>query len=373
MLGACSGGRTVSPPPAAAAPSAARFRLGLCSEAPIRLQGPPGAQQSRGCVVTFTQELSDPATVRALGANKVARRYLVYAPANLPAKPAPLVFVFPGYTTSAEAVAFYSTQTRFESLADRDGFIVVYGNGLPNRPRYEQQPISMPKGGFLQGCFADHADEGVDVQYVRQIISQLETELKIDRSRVYATGISAGGGMSFELALEAPDLVAAIAPVVPVPFQPRGSWLFSCHPHSGYERVSIAMLAATNDPFVSYTPGGSRQYPNALYPGMEQTRDAWLAAMRISGPPEIDKLPDAVQGDSYQPQTGLTSSTIERQRYRLGPDGQELWYYKAEGMGHCWPNPTQSWSGLWELFGKTNQDIDVADHAWEFFQRHSKR
>ncbi len=201
-------------------------------------------------MVTFTQELSDPETVRALGANKVARRYLVYAPANLPAKPAPLVFVFPGYTTSAESVAFYSTQTRFESLADRDGFIVVYGNGLPNRPTNEHQPISMPKGGFLQGCFADHAGEGVDVQYVRQIVSQLETELKIDRSRVYATGISAGGGMSFELALEAPDLVAAIAPVVPVPFQPRGSWLFSCHPHSGYERVSIAMLAATNDPFV---------------------------------------------------------------------------------------------------------------------------
>jgi hypothetical protein len=33
----------------------------------------------------------------------------------------------------------------------------------------------------------------------------------------------------------------------------------------------------------------------------------------------------------------------------------------------------QSWSGLWEKFGKTNQDIDFADHAWSFFQRHSKR
>ena len=161
--------------------------------------------------------------------------------------------------------------------------------------------------------------------------------------------------------------------MVPIPFQPHGWWLRFCHPQSGYDRISIAMLAATDDPFISYAPGGSRQYPDAPYPGMEQTRDAWLAAMRISGPPEFDKLPDAVQGDSYKPQGGRTSSTIERHRYRLGPESQELWYYKAEGMGHSWPNPTQSWSGLWELFGKTNQDIDFADEAWTFFQRHVKR
>jgi len=80
----------------------------------------------------------------------------------------------------------------------------------------------MPKGGFLQGCFLEHSGEGVDVTYVRRILDQLETELKIDRSRVFATGLSAGGGMSFQLALEAPDLVAAIAPVAGLPFNPVG-------------------------------------------------------------------------------------------------------------------------------------------------------
>ena len=168
-------------------------------------------------------------------------------------------------------------------------------------------------------------------------------------------------------------MVAAIAPVAGLPFQPSGDWLHSCHPKPGYERVSIAMLAATGNPFISYAPGSSRQYPAAQYPGMEETRDAWLAAMKIQGPATIDKFPDSVQGDSYEPHTGLASSTMERQRYPLGPDGQELWYYKAEGMGHWWPNPTQMWGGLWERFGKTNQDIDFADHAWEFFKRHSIR
>ena len=377
VLGACAAKPAVvqapAPAPTAAAPApASRFRLAACTEAPVRLQGPPGAQQSRGCVATFVQRVSDAATVRRLGVSEVERRYLVYAPAALPPRPAPLVFVFPGYSASAEAAAFYYTHTRWEALADRDGFVVVYGNGLPHPPNAREKP-AMPKGGFLQGCLADHAGEGIDVAYVRGILERLGTEVAVDRTRIYATGLSAGGGMAFELALEAPDLVAAIAPVAPLPFQPTGPWLHACQPRPGHERVSIAMLAATDDPFVSYAPGGSREYPDARYPGMEQTRDAWLTALGISGAPEIDVFPDVVQGDSYQPQTGRATSTIERQRYRPGPDRRELWFYKAVGMGHWWPNPTQSWSGLWARFGKTNQDVDFADEAWAFFQRHARR
>jgi polyhydroxybutyrate depolymerase len=321
-------------------------------------------------VATFVQHLSDPATVRTLGASDVERRYLVYAPSPPPPRPLPVVLVFPGYTASAEAAAFYYTHTRFETLADRDGFVVVYGNGLPNPPQAGGKP-SVPKGGFLQGCLAPHAGEGIDVAYVRAIVAQLETELSIDRTRIYATGLSAGGGMSFQLALEAPDLVAAIAPVAPLPFQPSGLWRWSCHPRPGHDRVSIALLAATDDPFISYAPGHSREYPAAHYPGMEETRDAWIAALGLSGEPAIDSLPDVVQGDSYEPDTGRASSTIERRRYPPATDGRELWYYKAVGMGHAWPNPTQTGSVLWSRFGKTNQDIDFADEAWAFFQRHA--
>jgi polyhydroxybutyrate depolymerase len=323
-------------------------------------------------VATFRQRLTDPATIDALGATEVERRYLVYAPANLPNRPTPVVLVFPGYSSSAEAIAFYNTHTRFETLADRDGFIVVYGNGLPTPPS-PREHASVPQGGFLSGCLARHAGEGVDVTYVRQIIRQIAAELPIDGTRLYATGFSAGGGMSFQLALEAPDLVAAIAPVAPLTFLPEGSWLLHCHPQPGHDRVSIAMVAATDDPFITYGGGGSREYPQARYPGMEHARDVWVAALGLAVPPEIDALPNVVQGDSYQPDTGCASSTIERQRYRPGPDGRELWYYKATGMGHAWPSPTQSWQGLWKRFGKNNQDIDFADEAWTFFQRHVKR
>jgi polyhydroxybutyrate depolymerase len=326
------------------------------------MPGLPGEKQSRGCVATFRQRV---------GATDRERRYLVYAPATLPAGPVPVVLVFPGYTSNAEAAALYYTHTRFETLADSDGFVVVYGNGLPDRPSPREPPAD-PKGGFLQGCLLPHEGEGIDVSYVRRIVDDLARELPIDCSRIYATGLSAGGGMVLELALEAPDLVAAIAPVAPLPFQPSGPWLHSCHPREGHERIPIAMLAATNDAFVSYGAGGSPEYPDARYPGMEATRDAWLAVLGLSGPPAIDELPDTVPDDSYEPATGRTSSTVVRQRYGPAPDGRELWFYEAVGAGHAWPSRTQLWPGVWPRFGKTNQDIDFADEAWAFFKRHAK-
>ncbi len=368
---------TQGPDTARTSPDEEKFRLELCSEAPIRVDGPPGGQQSQGCVATFTQELPDEKTRAQLGKSQLERRYLVYVPEGLAsagsaAPPAPVVFMFAASTVSAEGAAFYHTRRRFEELADQEGFIVVYGNGVPEA-RSPEAPTPMAKGGFFPGCLLEHDGEGYDVAYVRMILSQLETELKVDRSRIYATGLSEGGGMALQLALEAPDLVAAIAPVAPVPVHPSGHWLYSCHPKPGHDRVSIAMLASTHDPFVSYAPGGSEVFPNANYPGMEETRDAWLAALRIEGPPQVDFMPDKVRGDSFTARTGLDTSTIERHRYPAGPGGQELWYYKAIGAGHWWPNPLQTYPGLWEKMGKSNQDIDFADEAWSFFKRHQKK
>jgi len=375
MLASCAARPAAAPPvpqrtalPTTPAPP---FRLRACTEAPVRLEGAPGATQSRGCVVTFRQRLTDPATIAVHGANEVDRRYLVYAPAVSQGRALPVVLVFPGYSSSAETIAFYTTHTRFEALADREGFVVVYGNGLPTPPSAREH-VTVPRGGFLSGCLSPHQGEGIDVQYVRAIVDQLAAELPIDRTRIYATGFSAGGGMSLQLALEAPDLVAAVAPVAPLPFVPDGGWLLNCHPRPGYQQVSIAMVAATDDPFITYAGGGSREYPQARYPGMERARDVWAAALGLTGPPQVDAIPDVVEGDSYQPDTGRTTSTIERQRFGPGADGRELWYYKATGMGHAWPDPTPSWSGLWKRFGKNNQDLDFAAEAWTFFQRHVK-
>lgn len=374
VLAGCAGSKpkVVPPTPVAVNVSGVKFRLKICSEKPVRLDEFPGEPQSRGCVVTFQQDVPDRVASRALGATSLRRRYLVYAPTNLPAGPVPVVFVFPGKRTAAETAAFQVTHTRFETLADRDGFVVVYGNGVELTTFFAEDQLQ-PNGGYLDACFAMRSGENIDVTYVREIVRQLGSEIPIDRSRIFATGLSAGGGFSLELALEAPDLVAAVAPVAPVPFQPTGPWLRYCDAMPGYQNVSIAMLAATADPHVSYGPGNTPRYPRANYPGMEETRDAWLKAMGIHGAPVVERFPDVVTDDSYEPASGTKSSTVEVQRYPPGPNGQEFWYFKAEGMGHWWPSPKQIPERMWPSFGKSNQDIEFADLVWEFFQKHPKR
>ena len=373
-LPGCGGGGGGSSPAPATTPTGGQ-RLALCTGDPVRLDSAPGAKQSGGCVVHYTQSTADPATIARFGRADFQRRYLVYVPRNLPNRAVPVVFVFPGAGASAEAAAFYYTQTRFETLADRDGFVVVYGNGLPFVPdNMSSSAAPLPEGGYFQGCMLDHAGEGIDVQYVREILRQLDAtaEVTVDPKRVYATGLSAGGGLAFELALEAPDLVAAIAPVAGLPFQPGGDWQMHCSLHPGHGQVSIAMLAATADPWIAYTPGPSLVFPTANYPGMEPTRDAWLAAMGITTAPQTTPFPDLVTTDAYEPLAGMTSSRITLSTYAAGSSGAELWYYQAVGAGHWWPNPSQIISSLWPTFGKTNQDIDFADEAWRFFQRHAK-
>jgi polyhydroxybutyrate depolymerase len=45
------------------------------------------------------------------------------------------------------------------------------------------------------------------------VVEDLSRRITVDRTRIYATGHSNGAGMAYRLGLEAPDLVAAIAPV----------------------------------------------------------------------------------------------------------------------------------------------------------------
>jgi len=49
--------------PATPATTSKPLRLAVCSEPPVRLPAPPTEAQSRGCVATFTQEWSDPASI----------------------------------------------------------------------------------------------------------------------------------------------------------------------------------------------------------------------------------------------------------------------------------------------------------------------
>ena len=353
------------------AQAASGVKLDICDGQFARL--PDGnTAPSAGCVVNTTQTTSDQNYIDFYGKSNFNRRYIAYVPTNLPKDKVPVVFGFHGYNTNAEAFAHFDTHRGFERLADEHGFIVIYPNGLHavegmfgvnNDPSFGEQ-------GYFQSCFQQHEGEAIDVLFVRQILDEIEAEVSIDRDRIYATGLSAGGGMSLLLALEAPDLVKAIAPVAPMPFQPNGDyWQAACQLTEQTGQVSIAMFASTADPIIPYE--GNEPFPNGFfYPAMESARDTWLSKMAITGEPTFKTLSDITSGDSYKPVSGLDSSYVELYQYPKGPQGQEFWYYKGIGSGHNWPHPQQIWEGGWSILGKANQDMDFAEQAWAFFQRH---
>src|SRR5215210_833768 len=132
---------------------------------------------------------------RTLQAGGLTRRYYLYLPSTWHrGQPAPLVLVFHGGGGRAKSIA---PHTGFSRLAERDGFIVAYPEGLNGR------------WNDGRGYAATHDDVG----FVRVLLDTLQRELGIDPHRIYATGISNGAMFSYRLACDLPGALAAIAPV----------------------------------------------------------------------------------------------------------------------------------------------------------------
>src|SRR5215207_5876145 len=121
------------------------------------------------------------------------RQYLLHVPALYnPEEPAALVLVFHGAGIGAERFMSYS---RFSNVADREGFLIVYPQGLGEEPVWNPSPGSR------------------DVQFISDLIDHLQRRCHVDPNRIYASGHSNGGSMVNRLACELADRIAAIGTV----------------------------------------------------------------------------------------------------------------------------------------------------------------
>ncbi|MGO9875169.1 MAG: alpha/beta hydrolase family esterase [Acidimicrobiia bacterium] len=107
----------------------------------------------------------------------------------------PVVLSF--HSLGANAAEQRSTDG-FVPLSDKHNFIVVY-----------------PQAGGAAGALgaAWNLRATGDVDYVKALLGDLERRECVDRSRVYATGLSYGGAMADLLACTMADQIAAVAPV----------------------------------------------------------------------------------------------------------------------------------------------------------------
>lgn len=143
--------------------------------------------------------------VTGFGANPGDLKMWTYVPADLPAD-SPLVVVLHGCTQTAHS---YDEGTGWSTLADRHGFAVL----LP-----EQKRTNNPLRCFNWFKPEDVARDGGEVQSIREMVSRMIADHKLDPKRAYVNGVSAGGAMTSAMLATCPDVFAGGAIIAGTPY-----------------------------------------------------------------------------------------------------------------------------------------------------------
>jgi polyhydroxybutyrate depolymerase len=255
------------------------------------------------------------------------RTYIVHPPSRYDGlTPVPLVFVLHGALQTPESVERMSGMT---TKADEAGFIAVYPHGTGRIARFPTW-----NAGACCGYAVTHGVD--DVRFFRALLAQLSQDYRVDPRRVYATGISNGGMMSYRLACDMADKIAAIAPV-------EGAQDVECRPP---ERVSLIAFHGTADRFVPFRGGTSlfQLGPRRTDTPVDATLAFWARHDGCAPTPATEERTDL----HIQTFTGCASTT-----------GVEL--YAIKGGRHIWPGHPLS-----------GNSVKATDLIWSFFASHPK-
>lgn len=143
--------------------------------------------------------------VTQFGSNPGNLKMFVYAPPQLAPKPA-LVVVLHGCTQTA---AGYDIGSGWSKLAHRYGFVLV----MP-----EQKRANNGNGCFNWFTSADTARDSGEALSIRQMVEHAAIAHGVDPTRIYVTGLSAGGAMASVMLATYPDVFAAGAIIAGLPY-----------------------------------------------------------------------------------------------------------------------------------------------------------
>ncbi len=266
------------------------------------------------------------------------RRYLVYVPPNL-MPGAPLLIVLHGGGGDGPTIR-QGTGFEFDMLADANGFVVVYPDGIG-------QGWNTCRKRVDSTARREHID---DVGFIEAIIAYEATRHGIDRGRVFATGHSFGGQMSFRLALERPNEFAGIAAVSSD--LPASSDM-DCTP--AQVPIPTMIMNGTDDPVNPYRGGNSGRERNGGIVMSTEATAAWFAKLNgLAGMPETIRLPHREDSDP----TWVEKSTWS------GGGKPPVVLYTIHNGGHVVPQPYYRYPNI---VGRQTKDLDAPAAIWDFF------
>lgn len=258
----------------------------------------------------------------------VTRSYIVYVPASYtPGIDVPVLFNFHGYSSNASQQLFYGD---FRSIADTAGFLIV----LPE--------------GTNDGTGTSHFNVGWggssvnDVAFTSALIDTLINDYSVDVSRIYSTGMSNGGFMSYHLACNLSSRIAAVGSVTGSMVAATEANCNASHP------TPIIEIHGTMDPTVPYNgqSGLSVSIPAVL--------THWATYNNCDASAIVTPIPNTNTTDG---------STVEKSAYLNGDNCSEVVHFKVIGGGHTWPGSAIN-------IGNTNYDINASVEIWKFLSQY---
>lgn len=238
-----------------------------------------------------------------------AREYILHVPASYDGKtPMPLVIDWHPLFGSASN---WRGSSGYAEIGDREGFVTLYPNGIDN-------------AWNIGKCCTQSRDVD-DLGFAKALVERMRSEACIDMKRVYATGVSMGGGMSHFLACNAADVFAAVAPAA---FDLLDEDEEPCKPA---RPITVISQRGTADMIVPYQGGPST--PPTTYPlpmihfrGAVGTLQRWAELNHCT-----DEPVDA--GDGCQ-------------THKQCAGGVEVTLCTTQGGGHTKGDPETGWSTL---------------------------
>ena len=166
-------------------------------------------------------------------------------------------------------------------------------------------------------------ETGEKTGFFRQLLSDLDSIVSIDPKRIYATGFSLGGQLSYLIACDLSDTFAAIAPV---------SGMVHCTSYQTDYPVSVIHIHGLADETVPFEGKNG--------PPAEEVIAAWVQNNDCPQSPQVEKIDDRVTHLSYAP----------------CQDGTAVELYTIVAMSHKWPD----------------REMNASEIIWAFFDAHPK-
>ena len=344
----------VDPPSGSGAPSASTGASSSSSMSPAPMTTAPMATAPPS--TTASAELDPYATAEPAtsAVGKVSEEWLeapdgrrrhfrLYVPTALRVgEAAPLLIALHGGLGTSEQ---FAVNSGFDELAEANGFIVVYPDGIRAAP--DRPGLQTWNGGY---CCGPAARQDVDdVGYVRFLIDLLEERLNVDAARIFAAGHSNGAIMAYRLACELSDRIVAIG------VQAGSIGIDDCRPKESVSVLHIHGLADTNHPI----DGGVGTGVSGV-----DFRSGRVAVRTLA---ELD-------GCDGEPLVDLVESKpdLEVSTWSNCASGAVVRLITVEGASHAWMGHRAASEGAAALVGEPYEDFDSSRAIWSFLNQHAR-